>query len=317
MIKRTAESLFWIGRYLERAENQMRLINVSYHTRNVLKEKDETGIWKKIIAELGDMTLFQKIYEDVNETSALQFLTFEQENPNSLFSCVNYIRNNVRAFRQLLPSELWDSINGFYLWFREENICKLMMQSPYLFYQRIREWLSLINGTADTTMVRDLAWDFIQAGKFYERSENSLRNLYSYLDEHKKQAHTYNQSNYNRLISLLRTANGYEAFRKQYADHVTLTKVIEFLLLESSFPHSLNYALSSLEIYLKQIKEQDRQFELHVKKSLMDIAHIKDALVQFEGSKKELKFLESLLKSIDNLGLEISTAFFHEEFVEL
>lgn len=313
MIKRTAECLFWIGRYLERTENNMRLINVNFHSRHVLTENDT---WERMINMIGDLKPFQERYSEVDESTAIQYLTFETMNPNSLISCVYYIRNNVRALRQILPSELWDSINSFYLWFQEQDISKMMSLTPYLFFQRMREWLSAINGTADSTMVRDLAWDFIQAGKFYERAENQIRNLQTCLNGKKESGQSDNHANYFHFIRLLKCAGGYEAFRKQYADRVTLEKVIEFLIIDSSFPHSVNYALSSLEIYLHKIKRQDDQFESHAGEALAVAAIIKEALTGICDYSTAVNLLASLLEAVDKLGREILDTFFQEELVE-
>ena len=286
MMNRTAETLFWIGRYLERAENHTRLIDVNYHMRQVLIEDAEEYKWERLIASISDLKLFKEYFDQANETSALQFLTFEQCNQNSLYSSVFRTRNNIRTLRQLLPSELWDSINGFYLWLNEQDISKLMMQSPHIFFQRVKEWLSLFNGTADSTMVRDHVWNFIQLGKFFERAENSLRILNSfYLYFTTESSVSDDQVNYNRFIILLKSAAGYEAFRKLYADHVTFEKVTEFLLSNQAFPHSVRYSLFTIETCLSKIKEQDDSFTILAEKAIDFVGIIKRNLADISNGK--------------------------------
>lgn len=315
MMNRTAESLFWIGRYLERAENHARLIDVHYHSRQVLTDHSENCVWERLIKAIGDIQLFRECFKEANETTALQFLTFEPKNPNSLLSCVYQTRNNVRALRQLLPSELWESINGFYLWLKDQDIGRMMMSSPFLFYQKTREWLSQIRGTADSTMVRDLVWNFIQAGKFFERTDNLLRNLHSYLDVTKD----LQKANYISLMVLLKSNNAYEAYRRLNADNVSLTNVIEFLISDPSFPHAVKYALSSLEDQLLNINQQDDHFELLAKRAINDVAEIQVLLANFQSKKDRvigLPMIQGMLALINRIGLEISNTFFQEEFVE-
>lgn len=316
MMNRTAESLFWIGRYLERSKNHARLIDVHYHERSALKDRQDHCIWERLISSIGDRQLFNEMFHDVDDPSALTFFSFSEENPNSLVSCVTNARNNVRALRQLLPSELWDRINGLYLWLNEQDMGSLMAQSPYMFYQKVREWLSLISGTADAVMMRDLIWNFIQTGNFFERVENLLRNLYVSLTFTKDCPTQDHAANYNNLIILLKSAGGYEAYRKLYADRVTLAKVIDFLLLDARFPYSVKYSLSSLEFYVNRIKEQDERFEKLLEKSREVFSNIHTTLDGVAGDSVRLELMKDMLESINRLGLEIANTFFQEGFVQ-
>lgn len=319
MMNRTAEALFWIGRYMERAENHTRLMNVNYHMRQILIENEKECNWERLISSIGDIHLFRDLFEQANEETALQFLTFASMNENSLFACVSNARNNVRTLRQLLPSEVWESMNGFYLWLQEQNITKMMAQSPYFFFQRVNEWLSIFNGTADSTMVRDHTWHFIQAGKFFERAENSMRVLDSfYLYCTKDSSSFTHQANYNRFIILLKSAGGYEAFRKVYADNVTFAKVIEFLISDPTFPHSVKFSLASMETYLTSIKQQDYQFHILAEKATDFVKEVDKNMSNLhadQNNSKSLKLIHEMLESINHLGFEISKTFFQEEFV--
>lgn len=324
MMNRTAESLFWIGRYLERAENHIKFIDVNYHMRHVLFNHRDEYEWERLIDTISNLQLFKEHFEQANETTALQFLTFERFNQNSIFSCVSSIRNNIRTLRQLLPSELWDSLNSFYLWLKDQDISQVMMQSPHKFYQRMKEWLYLFNGVAEATMVRNDVWYFIQAGRFFERAENSIRILQTFYTHFIKDIsnHHQDQDHYNRLIILLKATGGYEAFRRSNAAHVTFAKVIEFLILYPSFPHSVRYALSSMEHSLMKIKQQDYRFST-LARELIDFVEIMTA--NFEDLYNQahdydysigLHLYNHIVESIHKLGLEVSEAFFQEELVE-
>lgn len=320
MMNRTAETLFWTGRYLERVESHTSFIDVNYHMRHVLLNHQDECKWERLIASISDIHLFKEHFEQANETTALQFLTFEKYNQNSIFSCVSYIRNNIRTLRQLLPSELWDSINGFYLWLKEQDISKLMMQSPHIFYQRIKEWIYLFNGVAESTMVRNQVWYFIQAGKFFERAENSMRILHRFYVNFINDYPYNNQDNYQRLMILLKSASGYEAFRKLYANQVTFAKVIEFLISHPTFPHSVRYSLSSMEQCLMKIKQQDYPFNIIAGEAIDFVEIIKANLSNLHEHEQdysvELHLFHEMLESINRLGLEVSETFFQGEIVE-
>lgn len=301
MMNRYAEWLFWIGRYMERAENHSRLIDANYHMRHELRgnENDRDYIWEKLVSAVGDLARFKENNAIANEWTVLHFMTFERTNSNSIYSIIHQARNNIRALRQLLPRELWEIVNSLYLWLQDQDVNKLMQQSPYMFYQRVREWISLFYGAADSTMLREQEWNFLQAGKYLERAENTVRilqiiqaNLIS------NPASSQDKSHYNRMIVLLKSVGGYEAFRKSHADNVTFARVMEFLILNPHFPRSIQFAFASLESYLKAITQEDFDF--------MELPN-----PGLRGS----DLLHELLQSCNQLGFSISKAFFQEDIV--
>ncbi|MCM3729667.1 alpha-E domain-containing protein [Neobacillus cucumis] len=318
MMNRCAELLFWVGRYMERAENHTRLIDVNYHMRHELKgiDNNQDYIWERLVSAIGDVDLFKTRHLDINETSVLEFLTFDRRHANSIFSCIQQTRTNMRALRQLLPSELWDTINDFFLWLKEQTVNTVMIQSPHMFYQRVREWISLFNGIAESVMVRGMEWNFIQAGKYLERAENTVRILHSIFTNFIKDGFPYrDKDHYNRMIVLLKSVGGYEAFRKLQADEVTFTKVTEFMMLNPGFPRSVHFALTSLDSCLNTIKQQDYHFAILSDQAIQLTAQIKATLAgghpEFDG----LVPLNDMLISCHQLGIDISKTFFQEETI--
>jgi uncharacterized alpha-E superfamily protein len=319
MMNRSAELLFWVGRYIERIENHTRLIDVNYHIRHELirNENEQAYMWERLVGAIGHVQTFNSKHEKANEKTVIQFLTFDQTNANSIYSCVQQTRNNMRALRQLLPDELWDITNTFYLWLKEQDIETVMKQSPYLFYQKIREWLAIFNGTVNSIMVRDQEWNFIQAGKHLERSENILRILYAiYLNFIEDRSFSHDKNHYNRLIVLLKSVSGYEGFRKFHANNVVFEKVFEFMMLNPVFPRSVHFALTSLESNLQNIKQQDYNFALLSDQAIDLTAKIKEILAGVQGELYGLDLLYKMLESCHQLGGTISETFFQEVLVE-
>lgn len=312
MMNRFAQLLFWAGRYMERAENHARLLDVHYHMRHEIRgnQYDQDYVWEKLVSAVGDASGFKANHAIANELTALHFLTFESSNSNSIYSLIQQTRSNIRTVRQLLPGELWEIVNSFYLWLKDQDVQKVMLQSPYMFYQRVREWVLLFNGAADSMMIREQEWNFIQAGKYLERTVNTARILHNISANLLNDSdYIQDQNNYHRMILLLKSVGGYEAFRKFHANDVTFAKVLAFLLLNPGFPRSIHFALTSLESYLKEIKQKDYDYTLLSVKSIL--AGLDDRHSGHGGS----DLLHDLLRSCNQLGDSISKTFFQEEIV--
>jgi uncharacterized alpha-E superfamily protein len=185
MLNRNAEALFWVGRYMERAENHARLIDVHYYQHH--DGDDEGGAvhtppsdkWHRIVDALGSRNAFEQKFDGYHEENALFYITLDREHENSLFSCVQHARGNLRALREKLPSELWDVVNAFYLCLREEKPEELLRDSPHRFLLEVKEWTALFLGTAQSVMPRENEWYFMACGRYLERAENTLRILQS------------------------------------------------------------------------------------------------------------------------------------------
>lgn len=323
MMNRTAEALFWIGRYMERIENHTRLMDVNYHMRHQLKGKegdDSEYMWERLVAAIGDISLFKQRYETVTETSVLHFLMFDNMHNNSIFSCIRQARQNLRSLRQLLPAELWEIANAFYLWMGEQDMEKVMLRSPHMFYRRVREWVSLFSGAADSMMIREREWYFIQCGKHLERAENTLRVLQSVYTTLKREGSSFGRSDiYNRMMILLKSVSGYEAFRKFYANEVTCPKVTRFMMLSTGFPRSVMFAVTSFAASIEAIQMQDGQFESLLRESASITGDLQEILVRCDANLAQIDILHTIGRMLllcDQLGCAISKTFFQEEFVE-
>ncbi|GAI75954.1 unnamed protein product, partial [marine sediment metagenome] len=155
MLNRNAEALFWIGRYIERAENHARLIDVHYHIQQEEDFQAEGHKWSRLIDALGVRNEYLQQFESFAEQDVLSFITLDLGNSNSLFSCVHQARNNLRTLRQHLPSELWDIANGFNLWLGEQSVADIM-SSPHQFYQQVKERTAMFLGAEQSVMLYQL-----------------------------------------------------------------------------------------------------------------------------------------------------------------
>ncbi|GLX69820.1 alpha-E domain-containing protein [Paenibacillus glycanilyticus] len=249
MINRYAELLFLIGRCLERADHYARVINIYYGMRHELMEDEQSYAWERLAAAVGYSHELQ--YSPANEWAVLNDLTFDRANSDSIYSSIQQVRDYIRTLRPQLPGELWDIINTFYLWLKEQDVSKLMLQSPYLFYKHISESLALFNGAADSTMVRGQYWNLIQTGKFVERMSGTVRIIYAtYRNMKQDERLLDDELRYNRFVVLLKSCGSYEAFRKFHAHEVKLAQVTEFLLLNAESPRSVRFGIHTLSGYI-------------------------------------------------------------------
>ncbi|EFM10590.1 protein of unknown function DUF403 [Paenibacillus curdlanolyticus YK9] len=320
MMNRYAEMLFWIGRYVERAENHARLIDVNYHARQEQfgSQHEREYMWERLVSAVGDIERFRASNTSVNELKVLHFMTFERSNPNSIFSCIQQARNNVRGLRQLLPSELWEVINALYLWLKEQTVSQMMLQSPYLFYQRVREWTSLFNGLADSTMVRGQEWNFIQLGKHLERVENTGRVVRAFHANMLRDASVPKAQHDNkREVLLLKALGAHEAFRKYDAMEKTSSAAIAFIMSNKDFPRSIAFAASSLEHYLKASEIMGPAFARLAEQATM-LGELSERVWKQREAKaydEARENLNRLLALCDQLGYAISSTFYEAELV--
>mgnify|MGYP001421890167 FL=1 len=249
MLDRSAESLFWIGRYIERAENHARLLDVHYHMRELGGDEEES-VWRTMTEAIGDTGVYEARHATYNERDVLYFLLLDPSMNNSLLSCVVHARDNFKKVREQLPAELWNMLNGFYLWLRGVQLSHVLKQSPHRFFQRIIEELAAFQGMAASIMLRDESWHLIESGRFLERSENVVRML---LFVHRV-VRDCRDAAFAHSKVVLTSTGGYEAFRKLELDDMSLEGVARFLILEDRFPRSVQYAVGRFEQHLKALK---------------------------------------------------------------
>jgi len=262
MLSRVAESLFWMARYIERAESNARLLDVNLQV-TLDYEGEQNGAadetWGSLLATLQDNQLFEKHYPRVNAESVSEFLTFSTENPNSILSCVGAARENARTVRDSISSEMWEQINLLYLWLQTEEARALFNGSTIDFYRKVVDGSHQFHGTTDSTLTHGEGWNFLQCGKFLERADCASRILdlkYHILLPSGEQV--CGNIDTVHWMSVLKSCSGFEAFRKLYPGPVVPWRVAEFIILHDSFPRSIRFCVERLDAALHRISGCDR-----------------------------------------------------------
>jgi uncharacterized alpha-E superfamily protein len=257
MLSRVAESLYWMSRYIERAENNARIAEVNLQLLLDLTsqpELDPQQLWDPIISSLEENDLFDSLYKEPDGRAAIDFVALQKKSRNSIYSCISQARENARTTREQISSEMWEQINRLYLFVTGDNARKLLRASPYEFFRRIIAGSHLFQGISDATMTHGEGWDFIRIGKLLERADCTSRILdvkyHILLPSGERVGGNVDTIQW---MAVLRSCSALEAYRKAYVDQVAPWKVAEFLIIHPDFPRSIRYSVDCLDTALHRI----------------------------------------------------------------
>jgi uncharacterized alpha-E superfamily protein len=249
MLSRVADALFWMSRYLERAEHVARLLDVCFHLeldlRGVMAGPHELH-WTSLAAILQHRGPVPNPDSATPQVAVSHWLTFDLDNPNSIMSCVTRARSNARSIRGSINSLMWRELNKLYWQLRDPEFTGQARESPDEFYQTVECGSALFQGVCDATLNHDTGWQFIQVGKQLERADKTLRILdvqYHLLHELSNPA-DLPLSNLQ-WAAVLRSCRAYEAHQRLYVGRIDPEHVIDFLLLAPDFPRSVRFSLEA------------------------------------------------------------------------
>ena len=242
MLSRVADSVYWMSRYVERAENVARFIDVNFQL--MLDEAGgEDRQWQPLVNTTGDHEDFRKRYGTATQENVINFLTFDVENPNSILSCLRQARENARTVREIISSEMWLQINKFFLKVKsaaEQSDC---LDSPNEFFTEVKDDSHLFSGITDATMTHNEAWHFCRLGRMLERADKTSRMLdvkyYILLRSPDEVGSAFDDIQWT---AVLRSASAFEMYRKRHG-RISPQGVVEFLILDREFPRAIQSCL--------------------------------------------------------------------------
>lgn len=253
MLARLAENLFWTGRYIERAEDGARLVDVTYHS--LLESPEEaTQAWKQLLDVMHLDSAYADRHDDVVDVDVIRFLVLDRSHPGSLVSAVGRARENARSVRELVSTELWEAINGLELDLRARDLDAEVSQRPYDVLAMIKQRCQTVFGAMSETMPRDEGWRFLQLGRMLERAEMTCRLLSVRLQQ---LVSSDKPAAFHDWIAVLKSASALEAYRRAYRASMEPVHVVEFLLLSRDFPRSVLFSLLAAEQELIQLSDED------------------------------------------------------------
>jgi uncharacterized alpha-E superfamily protein len=251
LLARFAESAFWLGRYMERAENLARIIDVN---ESFAQNRPGGEDWRPIIEINTDAARFFERYDTVSADTVVQFYVLDRDNPTSILAAVGQARENARMLRHLISTELWTHLNVFHNYLRDLAPASLRLAELSRLCMTIKENCQTHTGIAEGTLYRDQVWHFHEIGKHLERADQTTRLLdikyHHLLPTPELVGSPLDAGQWN---ALLRSAAGYHAFRRVHPRGMRPETVAGFLLYNRGFPRSVLLSVSATARHLERL----------------------------------------------------------------
>ena len=245
MLSRVASNLYWMSRFVERAENTARVLDVTWRMSLLVKEaKLQDQEWMAPLNITGTLFPFSGRHDRVNARQVLHFMALDSENPGSIYSCARQARENARGVRGTITSEMWEVLNATWIEMQQMDEGKMMARGVSNFFDWVKERSHLFRGVTFGTMHRDEAYAFARLGTHMERADSTARILdvkYHVLLPSVKDVG--GAVDYYQWSAVLRSVSAFEAYRKVYRDVITPLKLAELLMLRDDIPRSLHFCL--------------------------------------------------------------------------
>jgi len=323
MLSRVADSLYWMSRYIERAENIARIIDVNLQLLLDYEKIDSERLrehWEPIVRTTGNDATFYKLYKEARSDTVTEFLTFNEENPSSIICCIRGARENARMVRDQVSTDMWEEINRFHLYLRSPESRKDWKKNPFDFYKRVRDYSYTFQGLTNATISHTEGWEFMQVAKYLERADMTTRLLdVKYLMTRRSEDPTAQNPDNLQWMAVLRSCSAYDNYHQIYVSHVEPQKVIEFLVFSNEFPRAIKFCIRGVDSAFRRISGvTDGYFSNHAERVsgrlLADLNfHTLDEILQGDLH----NYLDNLQTRFNQVGDAIySTYINHPDAVE-
>lgn len=310
MLSRTADHLFWMARYTERAENTARMLDVLM--QNALMPQTPSAVeqgWRALLGISELEQAFDAKYPLLTQKDVIDFMVRDPDNPSSITSCLTAARENARAVRGTLTTEVWETENSTWLELQQHMKTSLLEENPSRFFEWVKYRSHLSRGVTLGTMLQDEAVNFIRLGTFLERADNTARILdVKFLAASDGDGpDTGNHPEFYYWAALLRSVSAFEVYRKVYRDVITPARVAELLMLKANMPRSLVACMAGVVDNLKEVRNDlshdTERFagKLHAELQFSRIEEILEAGLH--------DYLTGFLAAINELGNRLSGDF--------
>ena len=311
MLSRVAESIYWMSRYISRAENVARVVGVNNQLQLHLPGLAEEQ-WDPMVEVTGDDAAFRTAYDAPTRSNVIEFLAFDTNNPNSIVSCLTQARENARSVREIISSEMWEAINTFYLFLRAPGARQRAMADAHAFFQHVQRSSYQIEGAKNETMEHGEAWHFSRMGQYLERGDQTTRILDTkYYLLLPSPEHVGKPIDDLQWSALLRSASAFEAYRRTHGS-VSASAVASFLLLNREFPRSVHHCVIEAQTSLHAVTGTPlRRYANRAERALgrvvanLDYTDIADVIRTGLHD-----FLDSIQDRLNGVGSEITRTFF-------
>ena len=316
MLSRVASSLYWMSRYVERAENTARVLDVTW--RMSLLARDEANDDQEWFAPLnitGTLFPFSGRHSEVCAREVLHFLALDPENPSSIAACARQARENARSVRGSITSEMWEVLNATWLEMQQMDEDKMRARGISQFFDWVKERSHLFRGVTFGTMHRDDAYEFARLGTHIERADSTARILdvkYHVLLPSVKEVG--GAVDYYQWSAVLRSVSAFEAYRKVYRDVITPLKLAELLILRDDIPRSLRFCLRQVTDTLGRV--QNAHSDETLRKAGQILSGLQYGRISDIFATGLHEYLTDFLDSTQELSRQIQASFFSSTRVD-
>lgn len=311
MLARTAENLFWLARYMERADYVARLLQVAGHMNSVRVDSDRSSEWESAIVASGCSEGYFSVHPEAIEESVIDFLAFDPDNPSSICNCIETARRNAREVRTALTADIWEAVNG--AWQELAGFRETPLDSDRLaeFLDWVKARVGLFHGMCSNTMLRRDGFRFVRAGQFLERADNTARLLdVKYHVRLPQVSDVGGVIDYYQWLAILRVLGARRAYRVLFKGQVEATQVAELLVIRNEFPRSLAFCFQQITQELDAIQSQDPKRAVEAKRQAHSLyAYIRFARVDQIMESGLHEYLTDLIERTDELGSQIAVGY--------
>ena len=312
MLSRTADHLFWMSRYTERAENTARMLNVNYETSLLPQSASEAEAgWQGLLSISELLPSYTALHGEVNPRSVMEFMVSDEDNPSSIISCLRAARENARAVRGTLTTEVWETQNQ--TWLEVNRMLKSgeFQRDPGKFFEWVKFRSHLSRGVTVGTMLMDEALYFMRLGTFLERADNTARlvdvKFHAVENDFLGNAEKDQEYDFYHWSAILRSVSGFEIYRKVYRDVIKPERVAELLILRPDMPRSLHASLNEVVANLRLVASDQTSDTLrHAGRLRADLQFSRIDEILATGLHA---FLTQFLDRVNTLGGRISRDF--------
>lgn len=308
MLARTASNLFWLARYMERADYLARLLQVAGRMSSVRVDDNGESEWASAIVAAGcDETFYEK-HDVANAETVVSYLAFDRDNPSSIRNCIETSRRNARAVRTALTSDMWEAVNTSWIELRDFEPAEMSEDQLTEFLDWVKSRTSLVHGVYANTMLRRDGFHFTRIGQFLERADNTARLLdVKYHVRLPSAEDVGGVVDYYQWLAILRVVGARRAYRVLFKGQVEPALVAELLILRPEFPRSLVFCFEQITLNLDAIIAHDPKLSSECKR----IAHSQFAALRFGRIEQIIEhglheYLSELIEGCEHLGDEIA-----------
>ncbi|HTD29910.1 MAG TPA: alpha-E domain-containing protein, partial [Xanthomonadaceae bacterium] len=310
---RTADSLFWLARYIERADYLARLLQVAGHMSAVRMDAEHSSEWESAIVAAGCREQFFALHDQATAERVIAYLAFNPDNPSSIVNCLETARRNARAVRTAITSEFWEAINTSWMQLRDFNpgsMDRASMDEDRLnvFLEWVKACTNLIHGADSSTMLRRDGFRFTRIGQFLERADNTARLLdVKYHVTLPSPQDVGGLVDYYQWLAILRMVGARRAYRVLFKGSVEPAHIAELLILRPEFPRSLTFCFEQITVHLDGIADHDPRLSAQSKR----LAHAQYSELRF-GRIEQIfeqglhEYLSEVIDGCKVLGAEIA-----------